>query len=364
MLPLYQGKTDKMVGAAISEFLVGEGIKVSASAISRIKRGIDDVNAVDRLESYQKLESYLKLEALGSIERFTVVSDRMKGLLSAVHDVYPKAGHRFCLRHIKGNINSHGISLTGKERGLINDMARADCERTFKNETPAAVDYLNGIDKKHWVKYKFQEQFKLPTYDEITSNLAEQANSWIGNDCRSAKPMDAFALYFRKLSELVSDRRQMASNWLTKFPGTDLVPLLSCERKRLIIVGDRCNVTPCMEGGRPRFVHPWRLVDLPAKERTCGNWQDTCFPCVHAISAAVSEGQPLDTLYDAKRMSIDYFNEMYRAPFRPWPTDVPLTTDPTVRVPPIQSDPPELGKRGLKPGPKPKHKRKKTKGGN
>ncbi|POM62886.1 hypothetical protein PHPALM_27889 [Phytophthora palmivora] len=257
-------------------------------------------------------------------------------------------------------------------------MARADCESDYKlfakelsKPKPAAVDYLNGIDKKHWAKYKFQEQFKLPTYGEITSNLAEQANSWIGNDCRSAKLMDAFALYFSKLSELVSDRRQMASNWLTKSPGTDLVPLLSWERKRLIVAGDRCNVTPCMEGAynmrflgktqRPGFVHPWCLVDLPAKECTCGNWQDTCFPCVHAISAAVSEGQPLGTVYDAKRISIDYFNEMYRAPFRPWSTDVPLTTDPTVRVPPIQSHPPELGECGLKPGPKPKHKRNKNK---
>ncbi|POM76371.1 Uncharacterized protein PHPALM_6397 [Phytophthora palmivora] len=269
MLPLYQGKTDKMVGAAISEFLMGEGIEVSTSTTSRIKRGIDDGNAVDRLESYQKLESYLKLvakkhqvqfgglkrrfmgllkeplkarllygldgahlkgemnnygvflvttakdyndhilpfafslEALGSIERFTVVSDRMKGLLSAVHDVYPKEGHRFCLRHIKGNINSHGISLTVTTNYLL---------RNFQKQKPATVDYLNGIDKKHWVKYKFQEQFKLPTYDEITSNLAEQEKRWIGSDCRSAKPMDTFAMYFRKLSELASHRRQMASN--------------------------------------------------------------------------------------------------------------------------------------------------------
>jgi hypothetical protein len=50
--------------------------------------------------------------------------------------------------------------------------------------------------------------------------------------------------------------------------------------------------------------------------------------------------------------------------FRPWPTDFTLEEDPAIRVPPIQSEPPELGKRGLKPGPKPKHKRKKTKGGN
>jgi hypothetical protein len=85
---------------------------------------------------------------------------------------------------------------------------------------------------------------------------------------------------------------------------------------------------------------------------------------VHAVAATVKEGQRIDTLYDAKRMSIDHFRDTYMTAFRPWPTDLTLEEDPTIRVPPIQSEPPELGKRGLKPGPKPKHKRKKTKGGN
>ncbi|KAE9046721.1 hypothetical protein PR003_g1621 [Phytophthora rubi] len=260
-------------------------------------------------------------------------------------------------------------------------MARSDCESDYKvfekeleRTKPAAVAYLNGIDKTHWVKYKYQEHFKLPTYGETTSNLTEQANSWIGNECRSAKPLDAFALYFRKLSELVSGKRQMGVDWLAKRTGAELVPQLPSERKSLVIAAELCKVTPCMEGAynviflgkskHPGFIHPWRLVDLPARECTCGNWQDKEFPCVHAVATSVKEGQALDTLYYVKRMSIDHFRETYMAAFRPWPTDVTLGTDLTIRVPPIQSDPPELGKRGLKPGPKPKHKRKKTKSGN
>ncbi|KAG6595821.1 uncharacterized protein IUM83_18218 [Phytophthora cinnamomi] len=48
------------------------------------------------------------IEALGDFESFTVLSDRQKGLLSAVAAVFPKAGHRFCLRHIKENIDRKG----------------------------------------------------------------------------------------------------------------------------------------------------------------------------------------------------------------------------------------------------------------
>ncbi|OWZ19838.1 hypothetical protein PHMEG_0005850 [Phytophthora megakarya] len=156
----------------------------------------------------------------------------------------------------------------------------------------------------------------------------------------------------------------MAANWLAKAPGVELVPVLAAERKRLIAASAQCNVTQCMEGaynmrilGKSKhtgFVHLWRLVDLPDKE----------FPCIHALPAAIKEGQALETLYDHKRMSIDYFCEKYGALFRPWPTDVTLEADANVRVPSIQSDPPERGKRGLKPGPNPKHKRKKAKGCN
>jgi hypothetical protein len=44
--------------------------------------------------------------------------------------------------------------------------------------------------------------------------LSEQANHWMGNTIRRAKPLDAFYLYFHKLGKLFSDRRQAAAGWL------------------------------------------------------------------------------------------------------------------------------------------------------
>ncbi|POM76170.1 Hypothetical protein PHPALM_6627 [Phytophthora palmivora] len=155
--------------------------------------------------------------------------------------------------------------------------------------------------------------------------------------------MDAFALYFIKLNDLVPDMMQMALNWLTKYPRSELVPLLSWGRKRLVIAKNQCNLTSCMEGAY-NWTFPYENArTVTGKKRA---------------SRKVHLSTPF---YDAKRISIDYFNEMYRASFQPWTTDGPLTTAPTVRVPPIQSDQSELGKQGVKPGPKPKHKRKKQK---
>ncbi|KAJ8576558.1 hypothetical protein ON010_g2650 [Phytophthora cinnamomi] len=214
-------------------------------------------------------------------------------------------------------------------------MARSDCENDYKVfakelslTKPAAAEHLNGIDKCYWVKHKCQEAFMFPTYDETTSNHAEQASSWIDNNCRSAKPLEALTMFFRKLSELVSEQRQQASNWLIKRPGAGLVPLLAGERTKLLVPSDQCTVTPCLEGAynirssrTSNHCRPWRLADLPGSECTCGNWRDKEFPGVHATAAAMKEGKSLDRLYDAKRMPINQIIGMYMVSFRPWPTD-------------------------------------------
>ncbi|OWZ02668.1 hypothetical protein PHMEG_00025730 [Phytophthora megakarya] len=67
------------------------------------------------------------------------------------------------------------------------DMYRAELECT----NPRAAEYLDGIGRVNWVKYAYLDHYHIPTYSEATSNLSEQANNWIGTDCRSAKPLDA-----------------------------------------------------------------------------------------------------------------------------------------------------------------------------
>ncbi len=85
---------------------------------------------------------------------------------------------------------------------------------------------------------------------------------------------------------------------------------------------------------------------------------DNEFPCVHAIAAAVSHGKQISQLYDSNRVSLAHFRNTYDFCFLPWPKSVSLATDPLVQMPSVRVDKPESGKRGAKPGPKPKHKRK------
>ncbi|KAF4130498.1 MULE transposase domain-containing protein [Phytophthora infestans] len=111
------------------------------------------------------------------------LSDRQKGLLSAVSELYPGCGHRVCVRHVITNVEKKTSSLAPGERALIFQMARSECEKDYDfyssklaDTRPQAAEYLRKIMKEHWVTYAFSETYEQPTYDEVTSNLSESAN--------------------------------------------------------------------------------------------------------------------------------------------------------------------------------------------
>ncbi|EGZ27125.1 hypothetical protein PHYSODRAFT_467236 [Phytophthora sojae] len=109
---------------------------------------------------------------------------------------------------------------------------------------------------------------------------------------------------------------------------------------------DMCEFTPFLGGAYsvlfkgpvaiPGYVHPDRVVDLPAQECTCGYWQDQMFPCVHAICAASKDCRRIEDFYDAKRMSIEHFRDTYTFKFLPWPTTATLQRDDTILPPQLE----------------------------
>ena len=101
--------------------------------------------------------------ALMSRVDLVVVSDRDKGLLPAIASELPNALHRFCTRHIVGNIKAAKdipSSGLGPKECLIwaaqQALTRADYEKAIgalkaRNERAAA--YLDAIDHDSWTHY-------------------------------------------------------------------------------------------------------------------------------------------------------------------------------------------------------------------
>ncbi|EGZ30539.1 hypothetical protein PHYSODRAFT_473405 [Phytophthora sojae] len=195
----------------------------------------------------------------------------------------------------------------------------------------------------------------LPAHDGSTASMSGAA---IRNFLKS-KGADVSATSVSRMKQEIDD----------KIHG-DLVeiPKLLERRTDRQAAADMCEFTPLLEGAYsvlfkgpvaiPGYVHPDRVVDLPALECTCGNWQDQMFPCVHAICAASKDGRRIEDLYDAKRMSIEHFRDTYTFKFLPWPTTTTLQRDDTILPPQLEPTPERIGKRGLKPGRRPQHKRK------
>ena len=112
-------------------------------------------------------------------KELTFLSDRQKGLLEAVENVFPDSPHGYCLKHLeecfrKAFKNTDLCSLLWK-------AARATTQKDFDK----AIQDMNEInslafqwlqtnaDSIHWTEIYFEDR----RYDHLTSNIAESLNS-------------------------------------------------------------------------------------------------------------------------------------------------------------------------------------------
>ncbi|OWZ19399.1 LOW QUALITY PROTEIN: hypothetical protein PHMEG_0006356 [Phytophthora megakarya] len=109
---------------------------------------------------------------------------------------------------------------------------------------------------------------------------------------------------------------------------------------------------------RPDHVHVWRTGSLNERECTCRGWHDQRFPCVHAVKATAHHGMHMLELCDFVEYTTLEYRKTYFHRFLPLVNELAIEQDTPLRIPKVLLAEEELGKRGRKPGPKPKHKRK------
>nr|XP_040251378.1 uncharacterized protein LOC120968558 [Aegilops tauschii subsp. strangulata] len=113
---------------------------------------------------------------------YTIISDRQKGLLKAINEVFPDSPQRYCLRHIYANFQSAGFrgaelkklvdqasySFTKHGHELAMAELKAECEDAWK--------WLTKIPKETWCRSAMDYNCKT---DLVVNNLSEVFNKMI-----------------------------------------------------------------------------------------------------------------------------------------------------------------------------------------
>ncbi|GAA0170208.1 hypothetical protein LIER_24518 [Lithospermum erythrorhizon] len=116
-------------------------------------------------------------------EQYVIMSDKQKGLGSALHELLPRIEHRNCVQHIYKNLKRHHGSQLLRDKPWT--CARASTELRYnaamfdlKETDPAAQTWMetNVGMPKHWCRAFFPLHVKS---DMLCNNLSESFNSFI-----------------------------------------------------------------------------------------------------------------------------------------------------------------------------------------
>nr|XP_043639155.1 uncharacterized protein LOC122610227 [Erigeron canadensis] len=228
------------------------------------------------------------LECLGldleleSHYNFTFISDRQKGLIQAIGNVFPSAEHRYCVKHIHENMKHHWRGKLYKD--IFWRCATATTVPGFKATMAQmkrlnvdAYNWLRKIDPQHWSRSHFSGRCKS---DMLLNNLCECLNGQIV--LAREKPiigcLDFIRGYLMKRIVLIQKVIDKSKGPLTP-AAMDLMKVIEKE-------ANECKVT--WNGGVKYQVNaPWsdqHIVDTDQMSCTCRKWELSGLPCKHAYA--------------------------------------------------------------------------------
>ncbi|KAG7352581.1 MULE transposase domain containing protein [Nitzschia inconspicua] len=117
-----------------------------------------------------------------SYKLFTFMSDRCKGLTTALGNVFPANHNCYCAVHIRRNVESnHGKKFASTVTALSETTSLPEKRALLtqlQQKSPGAYKYVMDIDANRWMDSAWLEDEKLPPrYGFRNSNISESANN-------------------------------------------------------------------------------------------------------------------------------------------------------------------------------------------
>ncbi|KAM0857193.1 hypothetical protein ACQ4PT_048645 [Festuca glaucescens] len=233
---------------------------------------------------------------------YTIISDRQKGLIKAVSQVFPHSPHRFCLRHIYANLQSAGFrgpelkkhmdvasySYTKPEFDRAMAAMKADCEHAY--------NWLLHIPVETWARHAFDTNCKT---DLVVNNISEVFNKMI-LDVRN-KPIRTMLEGLRnKVMVKNSGTRDKTETTRWEITPHYTEKLEEAKRWSRECTAKNCDVDLWQVSNSKRNC----AVNLKEHTCTCRKWDMTGVPCNHVVAAIMKVRQHPE----------DYVHEFFKKP--------------------------------------------------
>lgn len=165
----------------------------------------------------QKIAPYLT--ALQDSD-FVIISDRLKGIASAVAECFPYSTHSYCSKHLCDNIRtSFGEIVAQKFWGCAYAKTKSAFDKVLeeiKEMNKDAAEYISNLLRDRWVPYAINSSY----YGQITSNIQESQNAaWLpARDMPAVYSMLSIwnflgEKYFQRQQKRQSTERLTNSTW-------------------------------------------------------------------------------------------------------------------------------------------------------
>lgn len=282
------------------------------------------------------------------LDDVTVVSDRGKAVLAAVHS-QQGAESFHCAVHLQRNLETHKHArLSTAQVAVFYNMVQAipydefiKAKEQLKALLPNQATYIDTFESARINVGRFHAAHKRPV-SFVNSNPAE-AEHWRNMDARySTNPLDALEQLMLKWSSTMADHMRLLDKVLSTFPPPAVLPAvlamaeperhlpgwtyedLITEQGQVTVVRVRTSQLPC--------VH--YEVNLPEQSCTCMRFAEQYYACWHFVGAVAylrRGGDVRDRLLTKPIFWVENLQQGYARPIL-FPSLTLVEADPETRV--------------------------------
>ena len=222
-------------------------------------------------------------KGIGSPQDLVIVSDRHRGIISAMIKVFPEAQHAFCVFHI-----AQKFRRSSKNRCIAREFFYQACNKYRRDECDIDLQQMAACNQRYYNDVmeigvdKFTRAYcPKNRYRMMSTQLAESMNSVL-LDLRKL-PIAAIAEQIRDMMQNWFHKRRTIANRLT----SDLTPWADNHIHKRVEPSYKCII-------RPISYHRYNvnekqnnsIVDIQAKTCACREWDLEKLPCRHALACA------------------------------------------------------------------------------